>query len=258
MTGKDLASYTQPPIEQASAIARLADWADAATAAYGVAEKLVKTSFVPDAFRNKPYEATAAILSGLEVGLSPMSSLRAFDVIGGQAAPKAITLRAVAQNAGHRITIISSDSEQCTIEAQRKGEPPQIVVWDLERAQKLGLTSKANWKNQAKAMLVARATAEAARLVASDAILGLNGGYAAEELDGSPTVSVQQQPRVTIEELAAQTAEERAAKRSETRPATLRASPGDAETHAEESWPPPPVDESGEPIQQALDTDKDG
>jgi len=265
VTSKDLQPYTQPAPEQTGAIRRLAEWADAATAAYGVADKLVKTSFVPEVFRGKPYEATAAILAGLEVGLSPMSSLRAFDVIGGMAAPKAITLRAVAQAAGHRITLIESTDEKCVIEAQRAGEKEtQRVEWTIERATKLGLANKDQWKKQPKAMLVARATAEAARLVASDALLGLNGGYAAEELDGSPSISVPQQPRVTIEELAQQTASERekipleANKTAERegKPKRFYREPT-TESVDETAWPPPALDDAGEPIQQALDN-KDG
>ncbi len=51
----------------------------------------------------------------------------------------------------------------------------------MDRARKLGLAGKQNYRTQPGAMLVARATAECARLIASDALLGL--GYAAEEID---------------------------------------------------------------------------
>jgi hypothetical protein len=42
------------------------------------------------------------------------------------------------------------------------------------------LTTKSNWKSQPQAMLVARATSEIARLIASDAILGI--AYSIEEI----------------------------------------------------------------------------
>ena len=98
----DLARYevTSPaPVAlrdyQSDAVRRLGEWAESASAAFQIAERLVQTSFVPAAFRGKPVEAAAAILAGVEVGLQPMAALRSFDVISGQAAARAITLRAV-------------------------------------------------------------------------------------------------------------------------------------------------------------------
>ncbi|NUS58000.1 MAG: hypothetical protein HOV66_24590, partial [Streptomycetaceae bacterium] len=100
----DLQHWQQPaavepaayqPDYQSRAVQRLGEWAQSADAAFRVAERLVQSAFVPAAFRGKPIEAAAAILAGSEVGLSPMAALRSFDVIQGQAAPRAITLRAV-------------------------------------------------------------------------------------------------------------------------------------------------------------------
>lgn len=162
------------------AVQRLTDWARAADAAYNVAERLVQTSFVPGGFKGKPVEATAAILSGLEVGISPMASLRAFDVINGQAAPRAITLRAIVQSYGHDIEIVESTTTRCRVRARRRGGDWQTVTWTIDRARDLKLTGKTNWQQQPGAMLVARATSEAARLIAADAILGI--GYSAEEV----------------------------------------------------------------------------
>jgi len=163
------------------AVQRLGEWAQSAQAAYHVAENLVRTSFVPEGFRGKPHEATAAILSGLEVGLSPMAALRSFDVIQGTAAPRAITLRAIVQSHGHDVELIESNASRCVMEGTRRGSSKaQRVVWTLDRAKQLGLTGKANWKNQPQAMLLARATSEVCRLIAADAILGI--AYTAEEI----------------------------------------------------------------------------
>lgn len=183
----ELTTYQQPaPIAdyQSRAIDRLGAWAQSADAAFAVAQRLVQSSFVPQQFRGKPVEATAAILAGAEVGLNPMASLRAFDVIQGQAAPRALTLRAVAQSHGHDIEIVESTTTRCRVRARRRGGDWQSITWTIDRAKELGLTGKDNWRKQPQAMLVARATAEAARLVAADAILGI--GYSAEEVaDGA-------------------------------------------------------------------------
>lgn len=170
---------------QTNAVHRLSEWATSAQAASTVAEQLVRTSFVPESFRGKPYEATAAILSGLEMGLSPMASLRSFDVIQGQAAPRAITLRAVALAHGHEVELVESTSTRCVMRGKRAGSSTwQKVSWTIDRAKSMNLTGKSNWKLQPQAMLVARATSEICRLVAADAILGI--AYSAEELiDGA-------------------------------------------------------------------------
>jgi hypothetical protein len=174
---------------QTAAVERLAEWASSAQAAYTVAEKLVQTSFVPASFSRKAMEATAAILAGAEVGLSPMAALRSFDVIQGQAAPRAITLRAIVQSFGHEIELVESTATRCRMRGRRRDSQTwQSVTWTLDRAKDLGLTGKDNWKKQPQAMLVARATSELARLIAADAILGI--GYTSEEIrDGLDTVN---------------------------------------------------------------------
>jgi hypothetical protein len=163
------------------AVHRLADWAHSADAAYQVAERLSSSAFVPAQFKGKPVELTAAILSGLEVGLSPMAAMRSFDIISGQAAPRAITLRAVVQSHGHEMVLVESNNTRCKMKGKRRGSDEwQTVTWTMDRAKDLGLVGKDNWKKQPAAMLVARATSELARLIASDAILGI--GYSSEEV----------------------------------------------------------------------------
>lgn len=187
----DVAPHTATP-GSPSTVHALVQWAESASAAHRIAQSLVETSFVPQAFRGKPHEATAAILAGAEVGLSPMAALRSFDVIQGQAAPRAITLRAVVQSAGHEVYVKESTESRAVVAGRRRGsDQEQRSTWTLDRAWNLGLTGKDNWKKQPGAMLLARATAEVCRLIASDAILGI--GYSIEEVEDSvpaPTVAV--------------------------------------------------------------------
>lgn len=192
----EIAIRTEPANELAvvndradAAVARLAQWAQAASATHQMATTLVQTSFVPQAFRGKAVEATAAMLAGAEVGLSPMASLRSFDVIQGTAAPRANTLRAIVQSMGHQIRVVESSDTVAIVEGCRRGEDTwQRSEWTIERARRMKLTGKDNWQNQPQAMLVARATAECARLIASDAILGIP--YAAEEISDHPELQM--------------------------------------------------------------------
>ena len=184
----ELAHYTGAgAVAEVAPANELVAWADGAAAAYQVAQQLVETSFVPQAFRGKPYEAAAAILSGQEVGLSPMAALRSYDVIQGTAAPRAITLRAIVQSKGHEVWVVEATATRAIVRARRKGTAnTEESVWTIDRAKALSLTGKDNWRKQPQAMLVARATAEVCRLIASDALLGIP--YVAEELDDEGAV----------------------------------------------------------------------
>lgn len=196
------AAVAVPQPGQDQAIARLAEWARAADAAYQVANRLVSTKFAPVQYRGKPDEATAAILAGAEVGLSPTAALRAFDDIQGTPAPKAVTLRAIVQAQGHDVRIDESTPERAAVSARRKGDTQwQTSTWTIDRARAMGLLGKDQWKKQPGAMLVARATAEVCRWVASDAIMGMP--YTSEEIrDEGPGFEGRPEPRrVTAAEI---------------------------------------------------------
>jgi hypothetical protein len=163
----------------------LAVWAEQARSAAIYAEAVCRTLMVPAQYRGKPAEATAAILAGAELGFDPMRALNAFDNIQGTPAPKATTLRAIAQKQGHRVLIAESTADRAVVRGLRRGETEwQESIWDLDRARRMGLLEKDQWKKQPQAMLVARATAEVCRWIASDAIMGVP--YAAEEIDDQP------------------------------------------------------------------------
>lgn len=181
MTPQTLATGSQV-IEMTDMTLRLAEWAQAAEATYAVAERLCQSSFVPVAFKGKPIEASAAMLAGMELGFSPMASLRAFDVIQGTAAPRAITIRAVVLSLGHEIREIQWDDTTCILEGRRKGtETWQRVEWTVARAERDGLPKKnPNWNTKPKNMVRARADSELGRLIAADALLGIP--YSAEEI----------------------------------------------------------------------------
>lgn len=174
----------------------LVEWAASARAAYELAERLVDTPFSPVQYKGKPMHGCAAILAGAEVGLSPMAALRSFDVIQGVAAPRALTLRAIAQSAGHEVVVVSASSQEVVMKGRRRGSSEwQSVTWTLARARQLGLADKQQWKSQPQTMLTARATSDLVRLIAADAVLGI--GYSVEELDDAepaPTVPVSREP----------------------------------------------------------------
>lgn len=178
----------QQAIELAAdgAMDRLGRWLQQADAVFAIAQRVCSTSFAPAAYRGKPDEAAAAMLAGIELGFNPMASLRAFDNINGVPAPKAITLRAVVLGAGHEIETVESTAERAIVRGRRFGKGEwQTSTWDIARASLMPqYNSNPNYRTNPAAMLMARATAEVCRWIASDAIMGMP--YAAEEIDDQP------------------------------------------------------------------------
>lgn len=159
-------------------------WAQEADLAYQMAQKLAATSFVPQSLRGKPGDITAAILAGAELGLKPMATLKSIDVIQGTPALRAHAMRAIVQKQGHEIELVESDDRHCVMRGRRKGSDSwQSVEWTIQRAALMKLTDKGEWKKQPQNMLVARATGELCRLIASDALHGM--AYVSEELEGT-------------------------------------------------------------------------
>lgn len=157
---------------------------------YGFALSLVKTPFVPQQYQGNAGNAAAAIMAARGVGITdPMAALRAFDIIQGTPAMRAVALRALVQRTGHEIWVEESTSQRAVVKGRRAGSANvETSTWDMDRARTMKLTSKDNWQKQPQAMLLARATSEVARLIAADVIMGL---YSAEELsDGSVVETV--------------------------------------------------------------------
>ena len=175
---------TLPAPAPSAGTTALVQWAQEANLAYDMAQKLAATSFVPQSLRGKPGDIAAAILAGSELGLKPMATLKSIDIIQGTPALRAHAMRAVVQQQGHEIELVESTDTRCVMRGRRKGaEKWQEIEWVIDRARLMGLLGKDQWKKNPKGMLVARATGELCRLIASDALHGM--AYVSEELEGT-------------------------------------------------------------------------
>ena len=180
----DQQANTLPAPAPSAGTTALVQWAQEANLAYDMAQKLAATSFVPQSLRGKPGDIAAAILAGSELGLKPMATLKSIDIIQGTPALRAHAMRAVVQQQGHEIELVESTDTRCVMRGRRKGsETWQTVEWTVDRARLMGLLGKDQWKKNPKGMLVARATGELSRLIASDALHGM--AYVSEELEGT-------------------------------------------------------------------------
>jgi hypothetical protein len=197
-TRDDEAAALAVPTAQQPAQSALMKWAEEAKVISNLAVSIAKTSFAGQ-LRNQPEEVTAVILAGHELGLKPMASLKAMDIIQGTPALRAHAMRGLVMSHGHKVRLVESTPEKCVYTGRRADEGDdawQTVTWTLARAGQLGLLEKKEWKKQPQTMLVARATGEICRLIASDVLHGVP--YAAEELDGYVHGEVVQQKRAPL------------------------------------------------------------
>lgn len=153
---------------------RLVAWAAAAAAANQLATSLARTSFVPKSFQGNPADATAAIILGDELGLSPLSALRSIYMISGTPALYARTMVALAMSHGHDVWTESSTDREVIVCGRRRGsDHTERVTWSIDRARKAGYTSNKKYDTDPQAMLWAKAAGEVARKVAPDVLSGV-------------------------------------------------------------------------------------
>lgn len=164
---------------------RLVAWAQAATAANQLAKALVTTTFAPKEFAGNPGDATAAILMGDELGLSPIAALRSIYVVHGSPAMYARTMVALAQSRGHQIWTEATSDQRVIVCGQRRGSSKvERAEWTMERAKKAGYTRNQKYASNPQEMLYSKAAAEVCRKVAADVLAGVPMSVEELEMEG--------------------------------------------------------------------------
>ena len=150
-------------------------------ASWRLAQRIAATPFVPGALRGRPESVLACVLYGNELGLGPMQSLSSIHVIDGRPAAAPELMRALIARAGHRIDVRESTDDRVTLAGRRADTGAEAVVtWSMADAQRAKLAGKGAWATYPRAMLLARATSELARMLFADVIAGLS--YTPEEV----------------------------------------------------------------------------
>lgn len=184
-----------PPLASDPTGGRLVAWAEAAHAANQLASSLCKTSFVPAAFKGNVFDATAAIIMGDELGLSPLAALRSIYVVHGTPAMYARTMVALALAKGHSVWTEKSTDSEVVVCGQRRGSTHvERSSWTITRAQKAGYTSNKKYSSNSQEMLYSKAAAEVARKIAADVLAGVPYSVEDLELEEQPTVTVTRTP----------------------------------------------------------------
>lgn len=183
-----------------TALAVLRENAEALDLAYSYAQSVCGTRVCPARFFQKPEDGAAAIMYGLEIGLSPSAALQKVVVIHGMPSLEARTMVALLKPRGYKVRTLEQSDERVTVEGIDPAGDRYISQWTIERATKAGYVPtidertgkyKTNSNNKLignekyltdpQAMLKAKAQAEVCRDMAPDVLLGIS--YSREELE---------------------------------------------------------------------------
>lgn len=150
---------------------------------------LAKSALLPAELRGKQADILATILTGAELGLAPMQSLRGIQIIKGKPTLSADTMGALCKRRGdicEYLNLKESTPERVTYETKRKGEAITTMSFTMADAQRAGLAGSDTYKKFPAAMLRARCLSALCRAVYPDLCLGL---YDPDELRDLPPES---------------------------------------------------------------------
>jgi len=177
-----------------------------------LAKAIAGSSIIPSAYRNKPGDIVVCVMTGRELGLDFMQSLRGMHVINGKAILSAQAMVGLCQR--HSVckyfVLVESTNKKATYSTHRVGDPsPTTYSYTIEMASKAQLTKGPTWQRHPDAMLRARAQSALARTVYSDLMMGIYEHGEGEEIAGRklPSLEVVVEPDTTADVTVASSGE---------------------------------------------------
>ncbi len=137
-----------------------------------LARTLVASGFLPRAIKT-PEQAVAVILTGRELGLGPMLSIRSISVIDGKPVVAADLQLARFKAAGGRATFMRLDDTGAVLALRHPNGDEHTETYTMEDAKLAGLTGKDNWRKFSRAMLRSRAITAGLKSVGFEATAGM-------------------------------------------------------------------------------------
>jgi hypothetical protein len=149
------------------------------------AQNLMRSGLVPADIRT-PEAAMFIILTGRDLGMSPVQSLRSIRVIKGKVEVAADAQLGKFHSAGGRSRFVTLTNDTAKLELSAPWlTAPHLESFTLDDAKTAGLAGGDSWRRYPKAMLRSRAITAGLKSVGFDACAGI---YGAGEVGGEATV----------------------------------------------------------------------
>lgn len=146
------------------------------TEALAFAAQIKGSKLLPAHYKDDAASIAVQMITGMELGFTPMASLRAIHVINGRPGMSAEAIAAMVQNSPkcEYLMLTESSATKATYETKRAGHPKPITMsFTIEQAKAMGLTGKDNWKDPTH-MLRHRCVTAICRAAYSDVLLGMS------------------------------------------------------------------------------------
>lgn len=150
--------------------------------------------FIPAHFKGNTGAIAAAILTGKELGLEPMASLRGLYVVTGKVGVSYDVMVGLLRKHGYRIDWLQSSNSVAEVKLTAKDGSSIVIAYSIQDAQTAGLSGKQVWKNHPASMLRARAISNAARAFAGEILSGM---YSIDEIE---EIKDNNEPAITVEQ----------------------------------------------------------
>lgn len=177
----------------------LDDWIRVADQVVRLAEVICMTPFVPDGLRGNAPATAAAILTGRELSIPPMTALANIHVIHGKPGLSALVMRALVLSKGHEWQDVDVSNTRVIVRGRRKGTAEWTTA-SFTTAD--AATARLQLGGYPQDKLYARATARLARRAFADVIAGmpysveeLEDGIVPDEADARPDAPASEQPK---------------------------------------------------------------
>ena len=147
------------------------------------AKMLLRSGLLPPSIRT-PEQALYIILTGRDLGLSPVQSLRSIHVIQGKPELAADMQLAIFKNRGGRAAFRKLTDTEAVLWLRHPNGDEHVETFTIDDARRAGLGG-ANWQKYPKAMLRSRAITAGLKSVGFDLLAGT---YAEGEVGGPEPV----------------------------------------------------------------------
>lgn len=149
-------------------------------------ELYARAGIIPDALKGKPHDVLICLLTGAELGISPMQALREVYVIKGKTFIASALRVAIVRQSKECLAwqLVESTDQRATYATQRRGDAkPTTMTFTMAEAEKAGLPAQnSKYKTDGALMLRRRCASRLIDEVYPDVIRGVADEVAAEDV----------------------------------------------------------------------------